>query len=835
MRMLLELACRDLRGAGRTLWVFCACLALGVALIAASGGVYRQVGDALLDDTRALFGGDVEVRSRAPLGDDVRAWMDANGTVSRMVEFRTMLMGQTGNAQLVELQAIDNAYPLVGRVELEPAGQLTEALAPRDGVHGIAIDPAVASRLGLAVGDSIEVGFTEMQVRAITLRQPDRSLRADWRGPPVLILDAALPETGLLAPGARPEYHYRVVTDRPPDAWRESFVAAHPDSEAELRTFIERNARLGEVLGQLGSGVLLIGFSALFIGGLEVFNSVQAWLQGKLGTLATLRAVGLRDGRLAAMVLLQVGMLAGAASLAGVIVGGALALIGAGVIGERLPLAASAAALPGPLALAWCFGVLTALTFALPALGRALSVSPAALFRGLAGTRTDVPARWRALTAASGIALTALVVIAMPDARFGAGFVLALLLMLALLEALVRALRTLARRLADHPALAGRFAARLALSGLYRRDSPLRPTLLSLGSAMSLLVASTLVVLALLETIDETVPDNAPALVFYDVAPTQRGDFETLVREAPSLERLALAPLVLGRLARVGDEALADSTDAHRRMEARDEHKMSHLQDNFDDVVLREGAWWPQDYDGPPVVAMEDREAEQLGLTVGDRLTFDIGGRDVAAELVAIYGQRRFQSRLWLEAIFPDGVLDPFVTRYVGMAWMNADDALVAQNRIAMEQPNVVTVRTAALLTEARALLGSAAAGLAAIGAVTLAASLLVLVSVITANRLRQVYLATLLHTLGARLSVIRASLHLEYLLLALLTSIFASVAGGVLATVLLHLRIGLEGEFTWWPGALVAVVVATGSLALGAHWLMRQLRMSPASLLRTS
>src|SRR5690606_3559939 len=106
--------------------------------------IYRQVGDTLLANTRALFGGDVEVRSRAPLNDDILTWMSERGTVSQLVEFRTMLMSDAGDAQLVELQAVDAAYPLVGELVLEPAASLTEALAPRDGVHGIAIDPAVA-------------------------------------------------------------------------------------------------------------------------------------------------------------------------------------------------------------------------------------------------------------------------------------------------------------------------------------------------------------------------------------------------------------------------------------------------------------------------------------------------------------------------------------------------------------------------------------------------------------------------------------------------------------------------------------------------------------------
>jgi len=619
MPTLLKLAWRDLRGSGRTLWVFCACLALGVTLIAASGGLYRQVGASLLADTRVLFGGDVEVRTRVPLPEEMLEWMQARGTVSRLIEFRTMLMTAAGDAHLVELQSTDHTYPLYGTVELLPTQALNDALAVRGGVHGAAVDRVLAERLALTVGERIELGESLLEVRAIIARQPDRSLRADWSGPPVLISAAALADTALLQPGSRPEYRYRVRSELAPNAWREAFMSAFPDSEAEVRTFIERNARLGEVLGQIGSGVLLIGFSALFIGGLGVFNSVQAYLQGKLGTLATLRAVGLRDGRLAAVYLLQILILAGASALGGVLLGALLAVIGSSVVAERLPLAGAWTVLIAPLAAAWLMGVLIALLFALPALGRALTIEPAALFRGVLGVTTRTPARAWWLTALCALVAVGFLLVVMPDPLFGLAFVAALLLVLALLEGLVRLLRMLARRLAGSPWLVGRFALRMAVTGLYRADSPLRPTLLSLGSALTLLVASTLVVLALLHTIEETVPERAPALVFYDIAAAHKDDFEALVHEAPSLEQVDLAPLVLGRLAAVNDEALRDSADPRRRLEARDEHKMSTLQNNFDQVVVTRGAWWPDDYRGPARVAMEDREAYQLGLQVGDR------------------------------------------------------------------------------------------------------------------------------------------------------------------------------------------------------------------------
>lgn len=834
MRFLLDLAWRDLRASGRHLWIFCACLVLGVALVAAGGGLYRQVADALQNDARQLFGGDLNIENSQPLSPEVLAWMGERGTVSRVVELRTMLRVADGRAQLIELQSADARYPLYGSVELAPAGDLASTLAQRDGQWGAALDGALAQRLGLAVGDRVEVGDLTLTVRAVVQRQPDRSLRADWSGAPVLVADGALQATGLVQPLSRVEYQYRVRTELAPAVWRDAFVAAFPTLDAEVRTFDERSERMAEVLGQIGSGLLLIGFSALFIGGLGVFNSVQAYLQGKLGTLATLRALGLRDRRLAALVLLQVLMLALLASGVGVLVGNALALAGTWAAAQRLPLAPLLQALWLPSLVALGFGVLTALAFALPALGRALSVSPAALFRGLDGTGLRTPKRAWALTALAAAAVAALLVASVPDARFGLAFVLATVVLLALLDGLTRLLRRGARALLARPGVPLPLALRMALAGLQRADSPLRAALLSLGAALALLVACTLVVASLLRAVNETVPENAPALVFYDVQTEQIPLLQTTLQAQPGLSRLTTAPLVLGRLVAVNGEALRDSADGARVREARDEQKLSNRAGNIDDVVIRDGAWWPADHTGAPLVAMEDREADELGLQVGDRLVFDVLGAPVQAELAAIYTQRRMQARLWLEAIFSDGVLDPHITRHVGAAYLGADGALAAQDALAAVAPNIATVRTESLLRETRALMARASAGLALVAGVCLAASLLVLASVVASSRARQVYDATVMHALGARHGTLRQVLYWEYALLALVTAGFAMLAGGALATGLLRWRLDLDPSGLYWTGALTAMGVAAVSLGLGARYLLAQMRLSPALLLRS-
>ncbi|MDG9667011.1 ABC transporter permease [Hahella sp. CR1] len=839
MRFLLELAWRDLRASGRSLWVFCACLLLGVTLVAASGGLYRMISAALLADTRMLLGGDLEVDSNAPLPPATLDWMRARGDISLVTELDTMLGGPDGSFLRVELQSTDANYPLYGELSLEPAADLAQVTAFANGHWGAAIDPSLANKLNLRVGDKVKVGSLTLEVRALTLNQPDRNLNANWRGAPVLLSQEALQASGLIQPGSRVDYEYRVRTSTPSLAWREQFYQAFPEQPWEVRTFEDRSRRISERLDQIASGLLIIGFSTLFIGGLGVFNSIQAYLQGKLKTIATLRALGLRNGRLAALYLLQTGIMAGGASLAGATLGGAMALLGAEAAATEIPIAASASVLAAPSLAAFAFGLLTAYAFALPAIGKALAASPAALFRGTDATTNSPSSLWRIATLLCAGAIIALVLTALPDPLFGVGFVAVVGLLLVLLDILVRLLRRGAMALDRHPALSGRFTLRLAVANLHRPNAPLRTSLLSLGSALTLLVASTLVVAALVRAIHATIPEESPALVLYDVFPYQYDEVVAAI-QGPHEARLDMAPLVRSRILSINGSPLSErfSQDLERlRDTQQDEYKLSYSVDNIDNVTVVEGAWWADDAPlseaGLPNLAMEDREARQLGLQLGDIIRFQIEGRELEAEVAAIFSQKGLQTRFWFEGILADGALEPFIHRYVGAAYMSDADALSAQNHVAQIAPNVITVRTAVLLTTARELLAKAGAGLAVVASVSLAASLLVLTSVMAAGRARQVYDATVLHSLGARMSVIKRGLHMEYALLALITSLFAVALGSAIALPLLHLRLKLPSEDLIWLGVVTAFSVSAITLNLGARYLMRRLQIKPASLLR--
>jgi putative ABC transport system permease protein len=104
------------------------------------------------------------------------------------------------------------------------------------------------------------------------------------------------------------------------------------------------------------------------------------------------------------------------------------------------------------------------------------------------------------------------------------------------------------------------------------------------------------------------------------------------------------------------------------------------------------------------------------------------------------------------------------------------------------------------------------------------AASLLVLASVVASSRARQVFEATVMHAVGARLSSLRRVLYWEYLLLA----------GSTLATALLQWRLDMSPAGLYWTGLLTAAGVSALSLGMGARYLLAQMRLNPAMLLRS-
>jgi putative ABC transport system permease protein len=842
---MLRFAVADLRSRISALKIFLACLILGVTLVAATASLYRVIEQSLLADTRAILGGDVELDTNEPLPDAVKRWIERDGTLSLVREVETVVRSENADGFFrAEILLPDAHYPLYGELRLQPDRSLAALTARHDGQWGAVIDPLLAERLGQTVGDDLQIGAATFRITGLIQRQPDRRLTATWRGLPVMLSQQGVDAAELIRPGSRVDYEYRIQTDRNLESWLQAFEEAFPDQRWDITTFAERSERIAERLDQIATALILIAFTTLFIGGLGVANSIHAYLQEKLATIATLQTLGLRHRPLVGIYLLQVGMLG---TLAGVIGGGlglGLAALAISVAGNTFAFvdtdgSASWIALwLLPLLLSWLFAVLTAYVFALPALARALAASPAGLFRGQVEAAGHQPRKWRiASYLLLGLYIGALL-LWLPSPLIGFLFLLAVVVLWGLLEGIIKALRLAGKGLENSRLAERHFALRLALANLHRPDSPLRATLLSLGTALTLVVACTLIVATLLRALETTIPEQAPALILYDVFPNQMDMVRSGLQDLDGESTTELLPLVRSRLTRINGQPLADvlADDPRARREAMgDEYKLSYLQTNPEGLELVQGSWWdtPAADHEPVFMAMEDREANELGLAVGDRVQFNAQDQLLDAEIRAIYRQKGLQTRFWFEGIMQKGALDGVIDRYVGAVYQTDRAAKASQRWIARNASNVITLRTADWLETAGNLLNKAAAGLAAVATVSLLASLLVLSSVVSVSRRRQLYEANLLHCLGARHRAIAQSMLLETGLLTVLATLFATGLGALIALPVAELALKLPAAGLWWLGALVAAAVSALALVGGLLPTLKALRLNPALLLR--
>ena len=195
-----RLALRNLRSGLRGFWILLSCLTLGVAAIAMIGSLAYSITRGLDEQGQVLLGGDVEFSlvQREATADEL-AWMRTKGAVSHVATMRAMAQS-SGTSTLVELKAVDEAYPLYGAIDL--TRDKKQFFLSTDTREGIGVEPLLLSRLNLKLGDGLKLGQTEFVIRSVINTEPDRIANGIAFGPRVLFTHANLASTGLVQPGS---------------------------------------------------------------------------------------------------------------------------------------------------------------------------------------------------------------------------------------------------------------------------------------------------------------------------------------------------------------------------------------------------------------------------------------------------------------------------------------------------------------------------------------------------------------------------------------------------------------------------------------------------------
>lgn len=830
MSLALRLAWRDLRGGIQGLGVVLACLALGVAAIAAVGGLREGIDRALARDGARLLGGDLVVQGGyQPLPEAVGTWLRARGArVSAVVTLRSMAVAPSGERMLVELKAVDDAWPLLGTAQLQPPGPVQAALA-----GGVAADPLVLQRLGIQPGESVRLGELNLPVRAALLAEPDRMMSAAIFGPRVVMALADLPATGLLAPGAISEHSLRAVLPAGADttATIAALRQAFPGTGWRIRDPRDGSAGVGQFIDRTALFMTLVGLTSLLVGGIGVANGVGAWVQARARSIAILRCLGAAPRLVFAICLAEVMALAGLGVLVGLAVGAVLPALAVWGLGDVLPLVPEPGPFATPLLLAGVYGILTAAAFALRPLGRAMRIPGGALFReGVLPAHTAMP-RW--LLAANALVVLALVGLTVASTRergFALAFCVAAALTLGLFRLSATGLMWAVRRLPAPP-----FPwARLGLAHLHRPGAATPLMLVSVGLGLSTLAAVALIEGSLTHQIDEQIPRDAPSFFFIDIQNSQMEAFRRLVATVPGVSDLHEVPSLRAHVVSVaGVPAEQVHATPDTQWALRGDRGLTYAGAMPTGTRLVAGQWWPADYTGPPLVSFDAALAKGWGVHLGDVIRLNVLGRDIDFRVASLRDITWRTLGINFTLVASPGLLEQAPHTHLATLRVPPDAQASLLRTVTDALPNVTGIRVADVLAAISEVLGQLAEAIGATGAVTLVAGVLVLASAVAAGQRRRIREAVILKSLGATRAQIRAAWLVEFGVLGLVAGLLAAVVGSAASWAVVGWVMGLD--WTMQPLRLTGTVAGCVALLLGFGYIgtARALRARAATLLR--
>lgn len=794
-----RLAWREGRAGVRRLGVFMGAVALGVGALTGLHAFQQDAAAAARGEARQLLGGDLRLQSSSPFDAELEARLDSlaasGAVVARVVTLASVVQApESGRNRLLQVNAVDGAFPLVGSVVDEPRGSWT-----RFAGGGTAVaDGQVLSQLAVGQGDTLRIGQAVLEVGGTVRGLPVDLGVQTIVGPPIFISLDDLPETGLLTFGSLAQYRAFLLlpADQDPDRVARELRESLSGPGVGVRTARAEAEALADGFRNLARFLGLVGLMALLLGGIGVASAVHVYVQDRIPSVAVLLCLGAPQRVVFQVYLLQAVALGLAGALLGIALGVTLQFALPTLLEGVLPFELNPRLRPWTLLAGLAVGTWTAFLFALLPLLRVREIPPLAALRAQVESGELRQALPRAVVAA-GLAITLFVLSAFQTGGIRSGLIFAgaLLGVLVTLGLLAAGLARAARRLlpADAP-----FPLRQGIAGLFRPGNQTSAVLTALGFGAFLLGALLVVEGGLRASLSLNLDGGEPSLLLFDIQEDQRGPIEELLaREGAATHLIPLAPARLASLRGVPVDELAQAREVQGWM-ARRVFRNTWREELSDTERMTAGRWWGEEDPegiaqqvaaGAVRVSMEEEIAGELGVGVGDEIVWDVQGRPLTSVVTSLRRVDWASFRPNFYAVFEPGALEGAPVTYVGLVpAMDPESAGRLQNTLLAQAPNLSFLDISVIRETVERISGQVIRVLRALSAFAVGAGFLVLFAALLSGRFRRRRESALLKTLGAGSRTIRGALLSEYVVLGAVgatSGLLLGAGGGALALAL--------------------------------------------------
>jgi putative ABC transport system permease protein len=822
-------ALRDLRGNLRAFRIVLACLILGVAATASVLMTGASIIGSINSNGRSILGGDFVVRSlQIAFSDTVITWLEQqNARVSQTIESRVMLANKgLTQSSLVELKAIDKTYPLFGNVALDPSQNLHDAL--RD--NGIVLEPALAQRLQINIGDKVQLGNALFTLRGLITNEPDRAGGSRFGlAPRAMISTDALPATGFLGTGGMMNYDLRVALPTASDMprLRDAFTSQFPSDSWRITDTNNASPQITNFVNRLMLFLSLVGLSTLLVGGVGIHAGMKTHFESRLRAIAIFKSLGASRNLITKIYLWQAGIIIALGTLIGVVIGISAPFIALPFLQTLLPFPVSPVLSLVSVVVPSLFGILTGFVFALWPLGQAVSTSALVLFRAqVVSLDSRPPRQFIVMMSALALCLMILAVATSHNPLFAGWFLLGSLFCFISFGVMGKMIALLATRvhIDNAPSL------RIALRNMGRKNNATTFTLMAMGVGLTVLMTITMIEINLREAITSRLPSDAPAFFFLDIQPDQKDAFVKTLESQPSARAIRLSPNLRGRIVSVNgipaEQALKDQSESWL---LQNDRGFTYTPDLPAHSEITAGQWWPKDYAGPPLISVVDDVERGFGVKVGDQITVNILGRDITATIANIRNVDWTNFTINFAITFAPGTLESAPHSWLGT--VVADPAMqnTIQQEITKNFPNVTMIKVSDAITTATTIMGNIGIAVRVAAIISILSGLLVLAATLAATRTARLYDTVILKVLGMRSGLLLRGFFIEFGLLGTLAGGLSLLLGAALSWgVMTHIM-----DLTWvfYPIPALGTGMAAIVLILIMGWVMTgRVLTSPAA-----
>jgi len=792
-------------------------LALVIAVTSVTGISFfaDRVRQALLRDAHQLLGGDLLITADHPLD---RAFAEEALRRGLTVASRTRFisMSRRGEAtQLTGVKAVTEGYPLRGKLRIAPAANAPDAEAKGIPAPGtVWVDERLASALNAATESRLELGAAAFTVSAIITLEPDRGVSFFNLAPRLIMNESDLPRTELIQVGSRVRYALLIAGEPEVvdgyERWARTRLARGESVQGLESARPEISVGLERAQQFLGLTALL----AVLLAAVAIGLATRRYSQRHLDNYAVMRCLGAGQWQLFALFAWEFVVLGAIAAAVGCALGFATQQLLAGGLTEFVAIR-----LPPPSVLPAAQGVVLAfvllLGFALPPLLQLKDVPALRVLRRDIGR----PRERQLIAYAVGLAaLTGLIFWQAGNVKLGAyvlgGFTAAAITFAAIGYGGLRA-----------AARAGRWggvAWRYGFANLGRRARSGAIQILALALGLTAILLLTVTRADLLAAWRAKTPPDAPNRFILNIQPEQRAPIARFFREH-GLPEPVIYPMVRGRLVAInGKEVSAERYEELRtRRLVEREFNLSFMVALPSHNRVSAGRWFTPEDRARGAFSVEEGIARTLGIELGDRLTWSVGGRSFSAPVTNIRRLDWDSMQVNFFVITTPPLLEPFPTSYLTSFHLPDADA-PAMGQLAQAFPNLTIVDMSLVLRQVLGVIEKIVQAVQVVFLFALAAGVLVLFAALMATEDERVREAALLRALGASRAQVAAAQRIEFLAIGLVAGILSAAGAAAIGTLIAERVLNLPYTVSLWlwvlgpalGGACVALHAFAGARA---------------------